>query len=159
MNFKNRICLLPLALAALATPAFASPDVGVVSTGFTNRVTPSVVTSANLGNAVDVSKQHEMAVLIQFKPDASSTDLLIVQLARGVGGVFETLPPSSLKFTNTAVTVGTAVVGYHQIPRDLIASCDQLKVAWATNSGATVNFTNVSSATNIVQIIKKSEPR
>jgi competence protein ComGC len=139
-------------IVALAIPATAADDVGSVDMSVTNAWNAAIGNTTNVGNAVKIDKQERVGILMRNQGTAASTAEQIVQLKRGNDlDIYESNPPLSLRFTN-ALNGTTANISYFEIPPDLIANVDKLKIHWATNASATVNSTNCA-----VWIIKKAQ--
>lgn len=150
----NRIFgLITLAVAALAAAAWQPAAraqvsaVPVISNGvLTNAATWSPAT------AVTIDGQSMVGLSIRFTGDGSDTANIITTIFRSADGVnFETSPPASCKFTN-ALNNTTAVIGYHQIPRDIVGSVRAVKIS-VQNAAVTVKGTAAT-----VAIVKKKEP-
>jgi hypothetical protein len=140
-------------LAIVAPPAKAQNtatgvgEVKVISAGtLTNAATwsPSTIVNVDLQSMIGLS--------VRFQGDGSDTANVITKVFRSSDGVnFETSPPATLFFTN-ALNNTTAVVGYHQISRDLVGSARAVKIT-VQNVASTVKGTNATIA-----IVKKREP-
>ncbi len=150
--FKLFACLLALLLTVLFSTNTRADDVGSVDMGVTNAWNAAIGTTVNLGSAVKIDKQQGVGILMRIQGMASTTALGIVSLKRGnESDVYETNPPASLTFTNTANGV-TPVWTYYEIPPDLLRNVDKLKINWVTNAHATVALTNCQ-----VFIVKKAQ--
>jgi hypothetical protein len=126
----------------------------------TSKVAPvDIITSGTLTNAatwsptnsVTIDGQTMCGLVVRFQGDGSDTANIITKVFRSHDGVnFETSPPATLFFTN-ALNNTTAVMGFHQIPRDLVGSARAVKIT-IQNVATTVKGTNA-----YVQIVKKYE--
>lgn len=152
--FRAMIAVAALSMTSLLQPearaqntATGVGEVKVISSGtLTNAATWSPT------NVVNIDLQSMIGLSVRFQGDGSDTANIITKVFRSSDGVnFETSPPSTLFFTN-ALNNTTAVVGYHQISRDLVGSARAVKIT-VQNAAATVKGTNAT-----VAIVKKREP-
>lgn len=143
--FAAAMCLAPIARAQ------SGQSVGVVDFITAGTLTNSVTWAQ--GGTVDISKQSMCGLSVRFQGAASSTSDIVVKLARSADGTnFETSPPSTLSFTN-ALNGTNVVIGYFQIPRDVVGSVRTLKLLSVQNASGSVNATNAT-----ISIVKKYEP-
>jgi hypothetical protein len=147
--FSALICMVAIVAAFVMQPV-AKAQAGNVST-------VDIISAGTLTNAatwtpttsVLIDKQAWIGLTIRFQGDGSDTANIVTTVFRSADGVnFETSPPSTLKFTN-ALNNTTAVVGYFEIPRDVIGSVKAVKVS-VQNAATTVKGTNAT-----VSIVKK----
>lgn len=141
-------CIVMPALFAGITKAADVSALPFITSGstLTNAATWTV------GTSVVIDRQTQAGLAVKFQGDGSSTSDIVCTLARSWDGTnFETSPPSTLKFTN-ALANTTAVVAFHQIPREVIGSAYSLKLVSIVNAASSVKATNAT-----VALVKKRE--
>jgi hypothetical protein len=146
------ICATMAMLAMTALPAKGQTGIAVSEVKIINAGTLTNAATWSPSASVPIDLQSMVGLSIRFQGDGSDTANVITKVFRSSDGVnFETSPPATLFFTN-ALNNTTAVVGYHQISRDLVGSARALKIT-VQNVASTVKGTNATIA-----IVKKREP-
>lgn len=139
---RNR--LIPIA-ALITLFAFAPParaEVGIINTAVTNSIAENATTTANMGNAVKVDRNTDVAVVCAFQGSAAGTSTLTYNWARSIDGTtWETFPRPSFIFTQNGTT---AVVGYTNLPSAWVGAAHSIKLVSIVHSGATGAITNHS---------------
>lgn len=147
------VALAAIAIAPIMQESQAADvsQINFVTAGtLTNNTTRTNFTT----QVIKIDQQTQAALVINMQGDGSATDNVVVTLSRGADGTtFETTPPTTLKFTN-ALANTSKVVGWHQIPKEVIGSAYALRIVSVVNAATSVSATNVT-----IGIVKKREPQ